>query len=134
MATRRCGNPQPHARHHTGREEWGQAGHGGFMDDIWCPGVMSKAQQAAEERWPLYPAVGFNRAGDRQVAFLTGVAWALPEVPDPAVIEAMARAAHENPHDWQVASGDWGAAGHEIKEQFRAHARAAYTAMRGAMQ
>ena len=49
MATRRCGNPQPHAKHHTGREEWGQAGHGGFMDDIWCPGVMSKARQAAEE-------------------------------------------------------------------------------------
>src|SRR5690606_29901440 len=62
---------------------------------------MSKAQQAAEERWPSYPAVGFSGAADRRVAFLEGVAWALPENPHPAAIKAMARAVaeHEEVYD-----------------------------------
>src|SRR5690606_27500293 len=49
---------------------------------------MSKARQAAEERYPD-GVVGNLTARE---GFEEGVAWALPEVPDPAVIEAIKRA------------------------------------------
>ena len=104
---------------------------------------MSKAQQAAEERYPSYPVVGFSGAEDRQVAFLAGVAWALPENPDPAVIEAMARAIA--PNRWRevhrkplgdIPQARWDAlldqAIAEGREPSLEAARAAYAAMRGA--
>ena len=86
---------------------------------------MSKAQQAAEERWPSYPAIGFSGAEDRQAAFLAGVAWALPEEPDPAVIEAIAKALDDNfnPDQYPIMSA-----------MFADYARAAYAALRGATQ
>lgn len=91
--------------------------------------TMSKARQAAEERWPSYPAIGFSGAEDRQVAFLAGVAWALPENPDPAVIEAMAKVLnHEQGFD------DWVEANETQRSWCLDLARAAYVAMRGAMQ
>lgn len=97
---------------------------------------MSKAQQAAEERWPSYPVVGFSGAEDRQVAFLAGVAWALPENPHPVVIEATAKViAHAaldwidyetDEHDHDPECSNW--------EAYQDEARAAYAALRGAMQ
>lgn len=89
---------------------------------------MGKAQQAAEERYPD-GVVGNLTARE---GFEEGVAWALPENPDPAVIEAMARAIYGDQHkfsDWdggRVSSRD-------NSDAFR-QARAAYAAMRGAMQ
>lgn len=91
---------------------------------------MSKAQQAAEERWPSYPTVGFSGAEDRQAAFLAGVAWALPEVPDPAVIEAMAKGMYSE----ALPGRSWDWRPEEVKQHWRRYARAAYAALRGAMQ
>jgi hypothetical protein len=100
---------------------------------------MSK--QAAEER--------FDRDEDDYAALVVGFTegWeaALPENPDPAVIEAMARAIA--PHRWREVHreppGDlpqarWDAlldqAIAEGREPSLEAARAAYAAMRGAMQ
>lgn len=38
MATRSCGSTAPHTTHHVGRELWGEPGHGGFVEDVWCTG------------------------------------------------------------------------------------------------
>ena len=79
---------------------------------------MSKAQQAAEER--------FDRDDDDYAALVVGFTegWeaALPENPDPAVIEAMAEAI--DPHALEILVYDWPSG----------VARAAYAALRGAMQ
>lgn len=91
---------------------------------------MGKAQQAAEERWPSYPVVGFSGAEDRQVAFLEGVAWAIPEEPDPAVIEAMAKGMYSE----ALPGRSWDRCPEDVKQHWRRYARAAYSALRGAMQ
>lgn len=99
------------------------------------PQARSRAQRAAEERYPRM-SIGLVARG----AFLEGVAWALPEVPDGAVIEAMARAlAHLEPgEDWptndELGGNPTGTRDDEFREAHRDDARAAYAAMRGAMQ
>lgn len=102
---------------------------------------MGKAQQAAEER--------FDRDDDDYAALVVGFTegWeaALPENPDPAVIEAMAAAIA--PNRWRevhreplggIPQAQWDAlldqAIAEGREPSLEAARAAWAAMRGAMQ
>jgi len=90
------------------------------------PQARSKAQQAAEERYRHIEDRTFVteiavKATLRQ-AFLEGWKAALPETPDPAVIEAMAKAI--DPHALEILVYDWPSG----------VARAAYAALRGAMQ
>ena len=101
---------------------------------------MSKAQQAAEERYPHIEDLTFVtenavKATLRQ-GFLEGWKAALPEEPVPAVIEAMAKGvfAANNNRDWSAE--DWGAdwLSEATREVWRTYARAAYAALRGAMQ
>jgi len=88
---------------------------------------MSKAQQAAEER--------FDRDDDDYAALVVGFTegWeaALPEEPDPAVIEAMAKATDESDPEGGNANPDPGS---ESWEWWMPQARAVYAALRGAMQ
>src|SRR5690606_18730234 len=92
------------------------------------PQARSKAQQAAEEQ--------FDRDDDDYAALVVGFTegWeaALPENPDPAVIEVMARAIYGDQHKFS----DWDsgrASSRDNSDAFR-QARAAYAALRGAMQ
>ena len=52
--------------------------------------------------------------------------------PTPEQVEAAAKAMHGTGNPWFAASGDWGAAGFEIKQAFRESARAALVAAQGA--
>jgi len=93
---------------------------------------MSKAQQAAEER--------FDRDDDDYAALVVGFTegWeaALPEEPDPAVIEAMAKGCFMAYNDRGWDADDWDSEwlGERVRDVWRDHARAAYAALRGAMQ
>lgn len=87
---------------------------------------MGKAERAAEERYPRM-SIGLVARG----AFLEGVAWALPEVPSDALIVAMARAMDESDPEGGNANPDPGS---ESWEWWIPQARAAYAALRGAMQ
>lgn len=98
---------------------------------------MSKAQQAAEERWAaLTRGEAFGAPGDSArkrgfvAAYIQGREDALPEEPDPAVIEAIAKAICGR----YYGDGSWVTFSPTRLEPFLDHARAAYAAMRGAMQ
>ncbi len=98
---------------------------------------MSKAQQAAEERWPESEDFDPTRIRLGRVAFLEGVAWALPENPDPAVIEAMERAVaeHEEVYDETLDRLVCSCGDNYTEGVMSGHiALAVYAAQRGAMQ
>lgn len=109
---------------------------------------MSKAQQAAVEK---YPMSGRNPEPERD-AFVRGVAWALPEVPDDAAIKAVTEGICESLLDLETgplsdapyshaevngdghvelieASGEWPSAVIDVPQL----ARVAYAALRGAV-
>jgi len=89
---------------------------------------MSKAQQAAEE--PM------TRVIRRRRTFVAGAECALPETPDPAVIEAMAKGCFMAYNDRGWDEDDWDSEwlGERVRDVWRDLARAAYAALRGAMQ
>jgi len=93
------------------------------------PQARSKAQQAAEERFPGKPGAPANGGTlTRREAYSEGYRAALPENPDPAVIEAMAKVLnHEQGFD------DWVEANETQRSWCLDLARSAYAALRGAM-
>ena len=95
---------------------------------------MSKAEQVAKRRYPQRLHSALHHAGCWAVR--AGVAWALPEKPDDAVIEAMAKGVFvaNNDAGWALADwdGDW--LSEATRDIWRRYARAAYAALREAMQ
>jgi len=68
------------------------------------------ARAEAERRWPIYPAVGFSGAADRQHAFVEGAEWQRSRPvsePSEEAVEAGARvldeAAMDSPADYPLA-------------------------------
>lgn len=99
--------------------------------------MMSKAQQAAEDQYPaLQPdaeELTYPRSALRDFqrgAFISGWEQALPEEPDPAVIEAMAKGMYSE----ALPGRSWDRCPEDVKQHWRRYARAAYSALRGAMQ
>jgi len=92
---------------------------------------MSKAQQAAEERptrediEAMWTPALVRKYPEKAFEVMTRLA-ALPEVPDPAVIKAMARAIGGVMESGEPVP--------DAETAFAAEARAAYAALRGAMQ
>lgn len=125
-----CANDEPHAAHRERNEFNGWNECSGRPRP---PQARSNAQQAAEERYPLNgDATNIAIRATLQTGYVAGRLDALPEVPDDAVIEAMAEAIYNPVNNKSMIR--WAHVIDRDKDGYRRQARAAYAAMRGAMQ